>query len=547
MTIKPRTLNILLVDDRPENLLVLEELLAAEGRRFIRATSGQEALRYVLRGTVGLILLDVQMPDMDGFEVASLIKGNPSTRDIPIIFMTAISKEEKYALQGYVGGAIDYLYKPLNADITRAKIHVFEELFHRQEDLKVANAELIKVNQQLEDLNSQKNYLLGMAAHDLRNPIGAIAQLSQILLSGQVTNEQARFLTAIRESSDYILRIIEDLLDVSKIESGKMSLDIQPTDVRALLSRSLSIHRLIGDKKGIRIELTENLSTAYLYMDAIKIEQVLGNLLSNAIKFSPRGTVILVYAQEQNDQLVISVRDQGPGIPADEQHKLFIGFQTTSIRPTEGEKSTGLGLLICAKIVQAHGGAIHVQSAPGTGSTFWFTIPVTMAERALDGDLPRIRESMPFGRDQEAEALPGVFEPTSDVHPVQRVPRVIAAGKTILVVEDDKVAQLVVKKILGRMGYQAVVTDAAEEALELLDCTDVGMVFMDVHLPGISGIEATRRIRALTDPRKQNVPVVGLTASRAEEEIEECLRAGMNICIKKPVMVAELMKTLEAP
>lgn len=544
---KPRTLNILLVDDRPENLLVLEELLAGEGRRFLRATSGQEALRYVLKGAIGLILLDVQMPDMDGFEVASLLKGNPTTREIPIIFMTAISKEEKYALKGYVGGAIDYLYKPLNADITRAKIQVFEELFHRQEDLKAANAELTRVNLQLEDLNTQKNYLLGMAAHDLRNPIGAIAQLSQILLTaGAVTNEQARFLTAIRESSDYILRIIEDLLDVSKIESGKMSLDIQPTDVRALLARSLSIHRLIADKKDIRIELTENLHTAYLYMDAIKIEQVLGNLLSNAIKFSPRGTTIVVYSQEQNDQLVISVRDQGPGIPADEQHKLFKGFQTTSVRPTEGEKSTGLGLLICAKIVQAHGGAIHVQSAPGAGSTFWFTIPVTMAESALGGDLPRIRESAPFGLASETAAASTLsaagLSASSPGHP-----RIIAAGKTILVVEDDKVAQLVVKKVLGRMGYQAVVTDGAEEALELLGTTDVGMVFMDVHLPGISGIEATRRIRALTDPRKQNVPVVGLTASRAEEEIEECLRAGMNICIKKPVMVAELMKTLETP
>ncbi|HTJ13929.1 MAG TPA: response regulator [Dinghuibacter sp.] len=544
---KPRTLNILLVDDRPENLLVLEELLAGEGRRFLRATSGQEALRYVLKGAIGLILLDVQMPDMDGFEVASLLKGNPTTREIPIIFMTAISKEEKYALQGYVGGAIDYLYKPLNADITRAKIQVFEELFHRQEDLKAANAELTRVNLQLEDLNTQKNYLLGMAAHDLRNPIGAIAQLSQILLTaGAVTNEQSRFLTAIRESSDYILRIIEDLLDVSKIESGKMSLDIQPTDVRALLARSLSIHRLIADKKDIRIELTENLHTAYLYMDAIKIEQVLGNLLSNAIKFSPRGTAIVVYSQEQNDQLVISVRDQGPGIPADEQHKLFKGFQTTSVRPTEGEKSTGLGLLICAKIVQAHGGAIHVQSAPGAGSTFWFTIPVTMAESALGGDLPRIRESAPFGLASGTPAASTLSAAGLSASPPGH-PRIIAAGKTILVVEDDKVAQLVVKKVLGRMGYQAVVTDGAEEALELLGTTDVGMVFMDVHLPGISGIEATRRIRALTDPRKQNVPVVGLTASRAEEEIEECLRAGMNICIKKPVMVAELMKTLETP
>ncbi len=538
---KSRTLNILLVDDRPENLLVLEELLAAEGRRFVRASSGQEALRFVLKGSIGLILLDVQMPDMDGFEVASLIKGNPSTQQIPIIFMTAISKNEEYALRGYVGGAIDYLYKPLNPDITRAKIQVFEELFHRQEDLRAANEQLLKMNRQLEDLNMQKNYLLGMAAHDLRNPIGAIAQLSQLLLSGSsgsVTGEQVKFLSAIRESSDYILHIIEDLLDVSKIESGKMSLDIQPTDIRALLERSLSLHRLIAGRKDIQLELHLQLQTAYLYLDAIKIEQVLGNLLSNAIKFSPRGTVITIHAQELNDQFSLSVKDQGPGIPKEEQYKLFNGFQTTSVRATEGEKSTGLGLLICSKIVQAHGGAIHVQSESGQGSTFWFTIPVTVAEHQLNAtSAARIREDAPF------DVMPGIINAGNPV--LNSGNPTLNSGKTILVVEDDKVAQLVVKKVLGRMGYRALVTDAAEEALHILDSTEVGMIFMDVHLPGISGIEATRRIRALPDPKKQNTPVVGLTASRFASEIEECMEAGMNICITKPVIVAELMKTLD--
>jgi signal transduction histidine kinase len=531
----------LLVDDRPENLLVLEELLAAEGRRFVRASSGQEALRFVLKGSIGLILLDVQMPDMDGFEVASLIKGNPSTQQIPIIFMTAISKNEEYALRGYVGGAIDYLYKPLNPDITRAKIQVFEELFHRQEDLRAANEQLLKMNRQLEDLNMQKNYLLGMAAHDLRNPIGAIAQLSQLLLSGSsgsVTGEQVKFLSAIRESSDYILHIIEDLLDVSKIESGKMSLDIQPTDIRALLERSLSLHRLIAGRKDIQLELHLQLQTAYLYLDAIKIEQVLGNLLSNAIKFSPRGTVITIHAQELNDQFSLSVKDQGPGIPKEEQYKLFNGFQTTSVRATEGEKSTGLGLLICSKIVQAHGGAIHVQSESGQGSTFWFTIPVTVAEHQLNAtSAARIREDAPF------DVMPGIINAGNPV--LNSGNPTLNSGKTILVVEDDKVAQLVVKKVLGRMGYRALVTDAAEEALHILDSTEVGMIFMDVHLPGISGIEATRRIRALPDPKKQNTPVVGLTASRFASEIEECMEAGMNICITKPVIVAELMKTLD--
>lgn len=533
-----RMLNILLVDDRPENLLVLEELLAKEGRRFVRAGSGNEALRYVLKGSIGLILLDVQMPDMDGFEVASLIKSNPLTRDIPIIFMTAISKDEKYALKGFEGGGIDYLYKPLNPDITRAKIGVFEELFHRQEDLKAANGQLVKNNHELEDLNMQKNYLLGMAAHDLRNPIWVISQLSELLaggMAGDVTEEQIQFLSSIRESSDYILHIIEDLLDVTKIEAGKMSLDIRPTDMRALLGQNISLNRMIAGKKDIRLEWKEDLRSAYLYIDAVKIGQVINNLVSNAIKYSPRETLISIHAEEKDDRLSLSVKDQGLGIPKEEQYKLFNGFQTTSVRGTAGEKSTGLGLLICSKIIKAHGGTIEVVSEPGKGSTFWFSIPVTVAEEQPEPeDLTRTR----FMGGASGEALSTAVSSVADGAAPQ-------GNKLLLVVEDDKIAQLVIRKVLKRLGYEAVTADTGEEALELLENLDVRMILMDVHLPGISGIEATRRIRRLGDPRKRNLPVIGLTGSRMESEIDACLEAGMNICITKPLIVSELMRTLE--
>jgi signal transduction histidine kinase len=528
-------LNILLVDDRPENLLVLEELLAKEGRRFVRATSGNEALRYVLKGSIGLILLDVQMPDMDGFEVASLIKGNPATKEIPIIFMTAISKDEKFALKGFEGGGIDYLYKPLNPDITRVKIEIFEELFHRQEDLKAANNQLVKMNHQLEDLNMQKNYLLGMAAHDLRNPIWAISQLSELLaggMAGQVTEEQVQFLSSIRESSDYILHIIEDLLDVTKIEAGKMSLDIRPTNMRTLLEQNISLNRMIAEKKDIRLEWKNDLRSAYLYIDAVKIGQVINNLVSNAIKYSLKGTLISIHAEENDDRLSLSVTDQGLGIPKDEQYKLFNGFQTTSVRGTAGEKSTGLGLLICSKIIKAHGGTIDVVSEPGKGSTFWFSVPVTIAE-----EQPGPEDFAPgsFRSEfMEGERADGPAEVSPS-----------AGNKMILVVEDDEIAQLVVRKVLKRLGYEAVMAGTGEEALELLEKTDVRMVLMDVHLPGISGIEVTRRIRRLSDPVKQNLPVVGLTGSRMEKEIEACLSAGMNICITKPLIVSELLRTLE--
>lgn len=537
-----RTLNILLVDDHPENLLVLEELLAKEGRRFVRAASGNEALRYVLKGSIGLILLDVQMPDMDGFEAASLIKSNPATREIPIIFMTAINKDEKYALKGFEGGGIDYLFKPLNPDITRAKIGIFEELFHRQEDLKAANGQLAKMNHQLEDLNMQKNYLLGMAAHDLRNPIWVISQLSELLaggVAGAATEEQVQFLSNIRESSDYILHIIEDLLDVTRIEAGKMSLDIRPTNMRALLGHNIALNRLIAEKKDIRLEWKDDLRSVYLYIDAIKMGQVINNLISNAIKYSPRGTLISIHAEENNDRLSLSVTDQGLGIPKDEQHKLFNGFQTTSVRGTAGEKSTGLGLLICSKIIKAHGGTIDVVSEPGKGSTFWFSIPVTIAE-----EQPEPEDLTPFGfRGGEPEYEP--LDKTTEDEPSAADGIVLAGNKRILVVEDDKIAQLVIKKVLKRLGYEAVMADTGEEALELLGKTDVRMVLMDVHLPGISGIEVTRRIRRLSDPRKQNLPVVGLTGSRMEQEMEACLNAGMNICITKPLIISELLRTLE--
>lgn len=526
-----KSMNILLVDDRPENLLVLEELLEKKGRTFIKASSGIHAMKLLLQYQVGLILLDVQMPDMDGFEVASLLKANPTTREIPIVFITALNKEEKYILRGFEGGAIDYLYKPLNAEITQAKINVFEDLYHQQQALKDANVRLTKMNQQLEDLNMQKNYLLGMAAHDLRNPIGVIYQLSDLLLSDigeQLDEEQLKFLNSILQSSQYMLQIIEDLLDISKIEAGKMSLNIQATDMGQFLAGIVGINQLIANRKGIRITLKAAVPSSYLYIDPVKLEQVINNLVSNAIKYSPSNTVILLEAEEKDDALGIRVIDQGQGIPPEEQHKLFRGFQTTSVKATGGEKSTGLGLLICSRIIQAHGGEIYVRSEVNKGSVFGFTIPITIAEN-------------------EAQER---FDPIKITETEMMEPAVVLSGmanrhKTILVAEDDKIAQIVVKTLLSKLGYDTLLANDGKEVMSILMKNEVRMVLMDVHMPGTDGIEATRQIRNTLDPRIRNLPIIGLTASSIDTEIEACLVAGMNICIKKPVIISELMKTLQ--
>lgn len=525
----PPEMNILIVDDRPENLLVLEELLQQPGRTFIRATSGNEALRNVLKYPIGLILLDVQMPDMDGFEVVSLLKANPATRDIPVIFLTAINKEEKYVLKGLEGGAIDYLYKPLNPAITKAKIQVFEQLYQSQFQIKKTNRELTDLNGKLNDLNEQKNYLLGMAAHDLRNPVAVISQTSEILLlelEKSLTPEQVRFIENIQRSSHYMLHLLEDLLDVSKIEAGKLSLNIRLTDIHDLIVSSTELNGHLAEKKNIRIERREDIQTLHVYLDPVKIEQVINNLLSNAIKFSPAGTTIHMEATEDNNQLMVRIQDAGPGIPEHEKKKLFKAFQTTSVQATAGEKSTGLGLMISERIIRAHGGTIGVDSVPGRGSAFYFQLPVS-----LTGDIAEHPETIKV---TETDLTQQPAKPPDQ-----------PSGKIILVAEDDRLAQVIIKKMLDNLGYVAVVAENGEACVRILQENRVDLIFMDMNMPVMNGVEATRQIRKLSDDTKRQIPVIGLTASGIASEIETCLASGMNRCLKKPVMMHDLLATLK--
>jgi signal transduction histidine kinase len=517
-------MHILMVDDRPENLLVLEELLSTPTRILIKANSGNEALRKVLQHQIGLILLDVQMPEMDGFEVASLLKSNPATKHIPIIFITAISKEERYVLKGLQEGAIDYLYKPLNADITQAKINVFEDLYKYEQQIRLNNIQLKAMNKELEDLNSQKNYLLGMAAHDLRNPVAAISQVSELLeseIADKLNEEQLRFLQSIYISSNYMLNLINDLLDVSKIEAGKLSLNIQPADIDDLVTHVYEMNKLIASGKNINVKLNKNVQSKYIYVDNVKIEQVMHNLLSNAIKFSPKNTSVEFSVIETSAVIRVEVKDEGQGIPESELEKLFKPFQTTSVQSTGGEKSTGLGLMICAKIVEAHGGKIEVKSEKGKGSTFSFTLPVTAQETKseVQQEVIKINENDLTGKASSLQ------------------------NSNVLIVEDDRLAQMVMKKMLMRIGLDASVANNGKEAIDYIEKNKVDVVLMDMNMPVMNGIDATRIIRE--NEKNKDLCIIGLTASGVKEETDSCIQSGMNLCLKKPVVISELLEILK--
>lgn len=256
--------------------------------------------------------------------------------------------------------------------------HLRRNLVQLNNEFSNLTRELQKTNAELVNLNNHKNQLLGMAAHDLRNPIGAILNLSDFLLEETASTllpEQRQFLTLIHSSSRFMLNLLDDLLDLAKIEAGKLELNIQPSDLLLLIKNCVSLNQVLADKKRIRIQVHHYEGLPPVSLDAMKIEQVLNNLLSNAIKFSEPETIITVKVLLSGDHVTVAVADQGQGIPQDELNMLFQPFSKTSVRSTSGEKSTGLGLAIVHKIILGHLGKIWVQSEVGKGSTFCFSLP----------------------------------------------------------------------------------------------------------------------------------------------------------------------------
>ncbi|HEX8560430.1 MAG TPA: HAMP domain-containing sensor histidine kinase [Pyrinomonadaceae bacterium] len=257
---------------------------------------------------------------------------------------------------------------------------VYEELTRLNNELAAAQRELAKKNAELARINAQKNQFLGLAAHDLRNPLDVINVYSGFLLdeaAARLSPEQLDFVGVIRRSSDFMLALIDDLLDVSKIEAGRLELELDAVDLRALAGRNVELNRRLAERKKINILFTAAEDVPPLRLDASKIEQVLNNLVGNAVKFSPRGATVEVALGrgEGGAGAVILVRDEGPGVPADELDKLFKPFSRTRVRSTEGERSTGLGLAIVKRIVEGHGGSIGVESPPGGGATFAVRLP----------------------------------------------------------------------------------------------------------------------------------------------------------------------------
>jgi signal transduction histidine kinase len=360
------------VDDDRLNLRILAGILGSEGYTLAEADSGERAMELYANFRPDLVLLDVMLPGVDGFETCRRLKRDYGATSAPVIFITAKSESDD-VVEGLGAGGADYLPKPFKPKevLARIRSHLQNQILSEQQKSLV---------EQLSKANHAKNRFLGMAAHDLRNPLASIRGIAEFLSEGtvgQLTPDQTDLVNTIHGAATSMLVMVNELLDVATIEAGELKLAIENHNLGDLVAKCVSMINREAAKKKTHVVYEPPRAPATLPMDPAKVKQVIDNLLSNAVKFSPPGSTIRAFVTSNPADRTCSfaVRDQGPGIPDDERDKLFKDFSRLSIKPTGGEKSTGLGLAICRKIVDAHHGTIVAENLPEHGCEFRFTLP----------------------------------------------------------------------------------------------------------------------------------------------------------------------------
>jgi signal transduction histidine kinase len=363
---------ILIVDDDRLNIRILGGILKTQGYTLADADTGERAIEAYALCRPDLVLLDVVLPGLNGFETCRRLKEAHGDGCAPIIFITAKNQSDD-VVEGFSAGGVDYLSKPFQTKevLARIRTHLRNQLLTEQQKLLV---------DQLSKANAAKNKFLGMAAHDLRNPLASIRGMAEFLrdgVVGELTPDQRDLIETIHSASQTMLTMVNQLLDVATIEAGELRIDPQRHAISELIAKATYVANIDAAKKHTRIEFAAPTSPIHAEFDATKMQQVIDNLLSNAVKYSPPGSTISVELHSGDAYCSFGVKDQGPGIPDDERDRLFKDFGRLSVRPTGGEKSTGLGLAICRKIVEAHRGTIEAENLAAGGCEFRVTFPLT--------------------------------------------------------------------------------------------------------------------------------------------------------------------------
>ena len=416
--------------------------------------------------------------------------------------------------------------------------------------------ELVRARLGADAAAQAKSQFLANMSHEIRTPLNGILGISYLLEDESIPEELRPMMSLIRTSGEVLRRVLDDVLDFSKIESGKLELIEEPFDLRACLQWSFELFRKAGAEKNIacRLHLDDRLP-AYVCGDATRLRQVTANLMSNAVKFTHRGSIDLevqlvrTARSAGRHRIRVAVRDTGIGIPADRIHRLFQSFSQVDAATNRSYGGTGLGLAISKRLVAMMGGDLRVRSRPGVGTTFEFTFSAGIANAVPAADAagtvcppgPEVALAGDGKLDQMVSLSAGIANaaPAVDAAGIGSPP-----GLKALVVEDNKVNQMVILRMLRKMGYHADLAADGEAAVQAVEASSYDIVLMDLSMPGVDGLEATRRIRRLTGERS-SVPVVALTASTSEEVRSRCVAAGMDDYLSKPIDVQALRRVLD--
>lgn len=690
---------VLIVDDKPDNLVELEQMLTDLDVMVIRAISGNDALHEILNHEFALAIVDVQMPVMDGYELVKILREDEQARYLPVIYLTANSPGDKEVYKAYELGALDYIIKPYNPQLLLGKVSVFLDLDrqrrqvkHQQKELQIINlnlekkvAELEASQQELVDsetrfgliislvpdiiyrldengnfvflneavsalgwtpdeligrhftmllaphelervsydivvqkfqglqtadedtpklfderrtglrstrglevqlvtkegdrtnygelisligevnsagfyIGSERNFIgsigvvrditghketeeelihareeaekatraksafLANMSHEIRTPLNAILGLSYLLSHADISQEQAGQLSKIQHAGKHLLTLINDVLDLSKIDAGKLELEEVPINLATLPVNIASLLGSQASEKGVTLNLdTETLPEAVLG-DPMRITQILINLVGNAIKFTDQGSVTLHSSLREETGKYATVRfeviDNGIGIKEEVKQRLFSEFEQGDVSTTKRFGGTGLGLALVMRLVESMGGTVGVESEEGKGSNFWFTIPFLKAD-------PSLLKQTRFEIEQQAESIL----------------RRDYQGSVILLVEDDPINREVASGLIKGVGMRVITAENGEIAVNIMQRSqDCELVLMDMQMPVMDGLESTRHIRQL--PNGKSIPVLAMTANAFTDDRAACKAAGMNDFVAKPVDPPAMFTTL---